>query len=139
MIKILDVTSLFLYCLFIYWLSDQPSLPVPMLFSLQDKILHGGAYFIMAILAWRNFKHLLNRPITIALVSITFCSLYGISDEWHQSFVVGRSSDVIDWLADTSGAGLAASLLAYNTQSRYFEKLIKAVNLLFVSAKGRSA
>lgn len=42
---------------------------------------------------------------------ILFCSLYGISDEWHQSFVVGRSSDVLDWLADTSGAVLASFLL----------------------------
>ncbi|MGZ8174199.1 VanZ family protein [Methylobacter sp.] len=23
--------------------------------------------------------------MTLALISITFCSLYGISDEWHQS------------------------------------------------------
>jgi VanZ family protein len=111
MIKILDFTSLLLYCLFIYWLSDQATLPVPNLFSFQDKILHAGAYFIMGILAWRSFKHLLNRPLALALLGITFCSLYGISDEWHQSFVVGRSSDVFDWIADTSGAGLATYLL----------------------------
>lgn len=111
MIKILDFTLLFLYCLFIYWLSDQPTLPVAKLFSAQDKILHAGAYFIMGVLAWRSFKHLLSRPITLALLSITFCSLYGISDEWHQSFVEGRNSDITDWIADTSGAGLAVFLL----------------------------
>jgi len=107
MAKILDFILLFLYCLFIYWLSDQPSLPVPPLFTTQDKILHAGAYFIMGVLAWRSFKNMLTRPIILALFSITFCSLYGISDEWHQSFVEGRSPDVIDWLADTIGAGLA--------------------------------
>ncbi|WP_340123168.1 VanZ family protein [Methylobacter svalbardensis] len=111
MTKILDFTLLFLYCLFIYWLSDQPILPVPSLFSFQDKILHAGAYFIMAVLAWRSFNHLLNRPIVLALISVTFCSLYGISDEWHQSFVEGRFSDVADWIADTSGAGVAVFLL----------------------------
>ena len=111
MTKILDFTLLFLYCLFIYWLSDQPILPVPSLFSFQDKILHAGAYFIMGVLAWRSFKHLLTKPIILALLSVTFCSLYGISDEWHQSFVVGRFSDIADWLADTSGAGLAVFLL----------------------------
>lgn len=110
MLKILDFTLLFLYCLFIYWLSDQPSLPVPKLFSAQDKILHAGAYFIMGVLAWRSFKHLLSRSIILALLSITFCSLYGISDEWHQSFVEGRYSDITDWIADTSGAGLAVFL-----------------------------
>lgn len=38
MIKILDFTLLILYARFIYWLSDKPSLPVPRLFSPQDKI-----------------------------------------------------------------------------------------------------
>jgi VanZ family protein len=113
MIKILDISLLFCYCLFIYWLSDQPSLPVPMLFSMQDKILHAGAYFIMEVFAWRSFKHLFNRTVTIALVSVAFCSLYGASDEYHQSFVAGRYADFTDWLADTTGAALAALLSAY--------------------------
>lgn len=111
MLKILDFTLLLLYCLIIYWLSDQATLPVPHLFSFQDKILHVGAYFIMGVLAWRSFRHLLNRSIILALLSITFCSLYGISDEWHQSFVAGRFSDIADWLADTGGAALAVFLL----------------------------
>lgn len=111
MIKILDFTLLSLYCLFIYWLSDQTTLPVPKLFSFQDKILHAGAYFIMGILAWRSFKRLRTKPIILALLSVTFCSLYGMSDEWHQSFVEGRFSDIADWIADTSGAGLAVFLL----------------------------
>ncbi len=111
MIKVLDFMGLFLYCLFIYWLSGQPSLPVPNLFSLQDKILHAAAYFIMGILAWRSFKHLFNLPIILAWFSVAFCSLYGISDEWHQSFIEGRFPDIIDWIADTGGAGLAVFLL----------------------------
>jgi VanZ family protein len=111
MIKILNFTLLFLYCLFIYWLSNQPSLPVPQVFSSQDKILHAGAYFIMGILASRSFKYLFNKPSILALFSITFCSLYGISDEWHQSFVEGRFSDFADWAADTSGAGLAIFIM----------------------------
>ncbi len=111
MIKLIDFTLLFFYCLFIYWLSDQASLPVPMVFSNQDKILHFGAYFIMGLLAWRSFKYLFDKPSILAILSISFCSLYGISDEWHQSFVEGRFSDVADWIADTSGAGLAIFLM----------------------------
>ena len=112
MIKILDFFGLLLYCLFIYWLSDQPSLPAPMWFAHQDKIFHAGAYFIMGLLAWRNFKHLTDLPIILALLSITFCSLFGVSDEWHQSFVEGRVSDIVDWIADSSGAGLAILLMS---------------------------
>ena len=111
MIKILDFTLLIFYCLFIYWLSDQPSLPAPMWFEHQDKLHHAGAYSIMGLLAWRSFKHLVRSPIILALLSIAFCSLYGLSDEWHQSFVVGRESDSADWVADTSGSILAILLL----------------------------
>jgi VanZ family protein len=35
------------------------------------------------------------------------CSLYGISDEFHQSFVPGRTPDPVDWATDTAGAGVA--------------------------------
>ena len=87
MIKILDFTLLLFYCLFIYWLSDQPSLPAPMWFEHQDKLYHAGAYSIMGLLAWRSFRHVVSSPIILALLSIAFCSLYGLSDEWHQSFV----------------------------------------------------
>ncbi|UOA10573.1 VanZ family protein [Methylobacter sp. S3L5C] len=113
MIKILDFALLLFYCLFIYWLSDQSSLKSPFDFGFdyQDKLYHAGAYFILALLAWRSFKHLIDSPIILALLSIAFCSLYGLSDEWHQSFVVGRESDSADWVADTSGAMLAILLL----------------------------
>jgi len=111
MIKILDFTLLLFYCLFLYWLSDQPSLPAPMWFEHQDKLYHAGAYSVMGLLAWRGFKHLISSPIILALLSIAFCSLYGLSDEWHQSFVVGRESELADWVADTSGSVLAIGLL----------------------------
>ncbi len=111
MLKTLDFIALFSYCLLIYWLSDQAHLPTPMWFTNQDKIHHGGAYFIMAIFAWRYFKHLLDRPALLALVSFGFCSLYGMSDEWHQSFIAGRESDLLDWLADSCGAGIAVLVL----------------------------
>ena len=39
-------------------------------------------------------------------------SLFGATDEWHQSFVPGRASEVKDWVADTLGAALAVSLYA---------------------------
>ena len=113
MIKILDLTLLLFYCLFIYWLSDQSSLktPIDFGFDFQDKLYHAGAYFVMGVLAWLSFKHLTSSSIMLALLSIAFCSLYGLSDEWHQSFVAGRESDITDWVADTIGAVLAIYFL----------------------------
>ncbi|NOQ35151.1 MAG: VanZ family protein [Methylococcaceae bacterium] len=111
MIKFLNFLSLILYCTLIYWLSDRPTLPMPMLFAHQDKLHHATAYFVMAVLAWRSFKAYIKRPIILVLMSIVFCSLYGISDEWHQSFVKGRVADTADWLADTLGAILAGLMM----------------------------
>lgn len=123
MSKILDFTFLILYCLFIYWLSDQASLkpPIDFGFDYQDKLYHAGAYFVMGFLAWQSFKHRVNSPIILALLSIAFCSLYGLSDEWHQSFIAGRESDSADWLADTLGSALAVGLL----YQRHFIELKK--------------
>lgn len=121
MAKILDFILLSLYCLFIYWLSDQSTLPVPPLFSAQDKLLHAGAYFIMGVLAWRSFRNIFNNPTTLALAGAAFCSLYGVSDEWHQSFVEGRTPAVSDWLADTIGAALAVFWMNRLVQSDVFK------------------
>jgi VanZ family protein len=109
MIKAIDFTLLIVYCLFIYWLSDQSSLknPFDFGFDFQDKLYHAGAYAIMGFMAWRSFTHVVSSPSLLALLSIAFCGLYGLSDEWHQSFVVGRESDIADWFADTTGSVLA--------------------------------
>lgn len=105
--KLRDFIALVLYCGFIYWLSDQESLPMPKLFTTQDKFQHAGAYFVMSILAWRYFRHTVQKSIAVFLIALGFCSFYGATDEWHQSFVIGRTPDILDWLADTLGAGLA--------------------------------
>jgi len=51
------------------------------------------------------------RRWTVVLVAVALASLYGVTDEFHQSFVPGRMPDPVDWLVDTAGA-LAAVLLA---------------------------
>ncbi len=108
-----DVMLLALYCGLIFFLSHQPSLPMPLGFPHQDKLVHGLAYAIMGLLAWRTFK---NRPVsrlTVFVLAVLFCGFYGASDEFHQSFIVGRDSDIWDWFADTTGAILAVSLLTW--------------------------
>ncbi len=119
MIKILDFTFLLFYCLIIYWLSDQSTLPAPMWFEFQDKLYHAGAYSVMGLLAWRSFKHFIEPSIILGLLCLAFCSLYGLSDEWHQSFVAGRESDSADWLADTSGAALAIFFCLNYTNNKW--------------------
>ncbi len=101
----------------LFYLSSQPSLPTPQWFPHQDKLVHAIAYAILGALL------LLCMPMKAggfmpqqALAATLIASLYGISDEFHQSFVPGRQADVLDWAADTGGALLATLLLAWLTR-----------------------
>lgn len=111
MIKGVDALALLAYCGFIYYLSDQPSLSVPKLFSWQDKVEHFSAYAVMGFLAWRCFRHYVERIIILAILGFLFCSLYGGLDEYHQSFVAGRVADMTDWIADSLGGAFMLFLL----------------------------
>ena len=44
------------YCCLIFMLSSQSKLPMPMLFSAEDKLIHATAYALMALLAWMAFS-----------------------------------------------------------------------------------
>lgn len=41
------------------------------------------------------------------VVAFLLVALFGLSDEYHQSFVPGRTATMWDWLVDLLGAGLA--------------------------------
>lgn len=42
------------------------------------------------------------------LAAVAICSVYAITDEWHQLYVPGRACDPVDWVVDTAGATLGA-------------------------------
>ncbi|WP_457637792.1 VanZ family protein [Oceanithermus sp.] len=64
-----------------------------------DKLAHALTY---AVLAW-----LLRRSGLKPLAALVLTVAYGLSDEWHQSFVPGRCPDLADLLADATGGFLA--------------------------------
>ena len=43
--------------------------------------------------------------------------VFGVLDEWHQSFIPGRFSEFADWIADSLGAAVAVFL--YTKWHRY--------------------
>ncbi len=110
--KFRDTIFLLAYSGLIYWLSDQPSLPSPLTFAHQDKLIHGAAYAIMGCLSWRCLSNFFKRQLPLTIAALVYCIVFGLSDEWHQSFVSGRSSDVFDWLADTIGASIMIAWLS---------------------------
>ena len=92
-------------CAVLFWLSSQSQLPSPHIPNI-DKVEHATAYGILAWLAMRAF----GASSLDAAWGVVLASLYGVSDEIHQAFVPGRSSDVFDWMADTAGALVALYL-----------------------------
>jgi len=95
----------------IFFLSDQPgdSLSLPDIVNI-DKVLHALVYaalgfaFLFALSpAWRR-----QRPVAAVCATVCFCLIYGISDEFHQSFISGRFSSGADLVADAAGGVVAA-------------------------------
>jgi VanZ family protein len=85
-------------------ISQPPSLPQ----LVTDKDVHGGLYAAFALLILRAFARRWERvTLLTALGAIVATVVYGISDEFHQSFVPGRTSDIADVVADGVGATVA--------------------------------
>jgi VanZ family protein len=99
------------YAALIFYLSSLPN-PLPMLTShLWDKGLHATEYGGLAALLVLGIERAFRMgPVRAGVWAACLASLYGASDEFHQAFVPHRSSEVADWLADTTGAALGALL-----------------------------
>lgn len=76
----------------------------------EDKILHFFAYLVYGIciiFALVNSDNINTNRLNILVLSIGV--LWAASDEYHQSFVPGRSAELLDLLADS--LGVACSLI----------------------------
>ena len=84
-----------------------------------DKLAHAVAYGKLALTVLYVFSEdrKKNHPKTVMLLTVIFCVAFGVSDEFHQSYVPGRMASVLDLAADCVGA-VAASLLYYRWRER---------------------
>ena len=112
-----------LYCLLIYIQSDKPSPEMIPSFQFADKLLHFAAYGILGILFYRAYRTLRFRDNTKILMALSMVSatLYGISDEIHQSYVPFREAEVADAIADMIGAVCGVCLYQLLVGSRMEE------------------
>jgi VanZ family protein len=104
------------YWLAIFVATHWPSAGVPDAVSHNDKLAHFAAYAGLACLL-ATFLLIARREWRIARVAavvLLVAAVYGILDETTQT-LVGRTSDIADWLADMAGATvgtLAATILS---------------------------
>ena len=93
----------------IFLMSSVPGSSLPG--RLPSEVGHLGEYFVLGILLFLALR--VDLPAGRALViAIVIASAYGVTDEFHQRFVVLRTPDVYDWVLDTLGA-LAGTGLAF--------------------------
>jgi len=100
------VLPIFLFAGAIYYISSLSKVSVPSLgIDFEDKLIHMFVYFIFGWLLIRALHFGKHESISkkLMMFSILIGLLYGFSDEIHQYFVPGRSSEFWDWLADAIG------------------------------------
>ena len=108
---------------FLHWLF--PSLTPDTLSFIHHiirKCGHLTEYFIFSLLVLRAIRA--GRPgmrLAWALAAIGIVAAYASSDEFHQSFVPGRSASIYDVMLDTTGGAfsqVAAALFALRRRHR---------------------
>ena len=74
------------------------------------KVVHATVYFVLALLLltisrviFGSKKYLLSCAVTILL-----CFIFAMTDEYHQTFVDGRTGQMMDVMIDTAGACVGA-------------------------------
>ena len=101
-----------LWAVVIFTLSSLETIKVTELFLwdfLLKKSAHIFEYAVLFTLTFRASRR--NWFLTYAL-----CIIYATSDEFHQSFVVGRTASVFDLAFDLSGMNIASYIIWKFTQ-----------------------
>ena len=101
----------------IFFMSSLPGSTLPG--RIPPQIGHLGEYFVFGALLYLALR--VDLPAGKALLfAVLIASAYGVTDEFHQRFVVLRTPDVWDWVTDTIGAlaGAGSVHLALRRRSK---------------------
>jgi VanZ family protein len=98
----------------IYWTSSRPT-PfafLPRGIFAHDKLLHAGAYAILGGLVLGAISAARRPGIRAVVLAAALATLYGATDELHQSKVPNRDANLADLAADAVGAVAGACAAA---------------------------
>jgi VanZ family protein len=96
-------------------------------FELHDKLKHIIAYFVLglSLCLWIPSKKWLTKPIIYGVIIVVACTVFGILDEFHQSFVPGRSGNDLGDIAANFIGGLFSPFMYFAAikfrDSRYLQ------------------
>ena len=100
----------------IFYISDQPgdSLSLPNFIG-ADKVAHFCAYATLGftILVAHGKKRRHTRPLFVFSTLLSVVIIYGVLDEFHQSFIPLRSVSFLDLVADACGGLFVGAMYYY--------------------------
>lgn len=104
----------YLYAALIFVFSSLPRPPLHPQFLFGDKLVHTIEYFFFGCLAARAFKNskLFTFSTNFRIWAVASGFIYGLSDEFHQLFVLGRQADIWDVGFDVLGTLLGVLLIS---------------------------
>lgn len=100
---------------------------------------HMFLFFILAILLWFGFSGLIQKRPLRALCTALACAVLAASDEFHQTFVPGRSGEIRDVLVDLSGSLIALLLFALPIIGLWLCRNLKRPERLWAMGAGAGA
>ena len=127
--KILFIIQWIIFCVLIFYFSSLPKVEfLPQSILNCDKLLHLTSFFFYGISTqlFINTIFINRRKSTRILFVLIIGIIYPLTDEFHQSFVPGRTSDIFDFLADFIGIILSLSL--FNLILKGFNKFNESRN-----------
>ena len=117
---------LILVCICIFLFSNQPGVESTKLASnlFVRKLGHFSEYAILGFFAFAYFSNIFQTERekiqleTSFFISFLFCFSYAVSDEFHQTFVIGRDGNFMDVLIDSGGVlfGIIISIILFSVK-----------------------
>ncbi len=103
------------WMLFIFLSSSVPGKDIPRLVPQQDVLYHGVIYAILGLFLYRALtRSVAGIPWPVLVVAATVVgTFFGASDEFHQTFVSGRTASLKDLVVDGIGTFLGACVKGF--------------------------
>lgn len=122
--KLFNWLYVILWMSVIFYFSNQPDLKsnLPTFWDLVfRKIAHASEYFVLAYLFFRALKEHGLQFYYVIFLSFIGALSYAVSDEFHQTFIHGRSGNIIDISIDGIGIIIFVILIVLNKEKYYHE------------------
>jgi VanZ family protein len=99
-------TPVAFYMAAIFYASSLSVVPAPVGSWFSDTFLHMACYGGLALCTLRALARGQWTSVRMGVVIAAWliATLYGVTDEWHQLYVPGRTSELRDLVNDTAGA-----------------------------------